>query len=1726
MSSSIKVDEISPISGGGGVNFTGLFQPTFNGQPLIAGGQGATGISSATLFLYQRTSTLTPPALPTATVTYEFTTGIATGINGGWSRSLPSTGGQYRWLTTATAFSQGISDNILATEWATATLLSQDGVDGVVGSSTAVVYLYKRSSTVLTSSNVPSATVTYTFASSTATGLTNGWAQAIPAGSDPLYVIVASAVSTTASDTIGSSEWTAPVILVQNGTNGAAGTAGSAGASGTQTSIVYLYQWWPVSPADPSGTSIFTWSTAANSTYTGGNNWQTTVPANPGTSGIKLWAASKGISTTAGTATSSIDWTTGVTKSVLSQNGQDGGNGLPGIQSGKPTLFQWAPTIPSGPTGTSVYTWASASFNNVAALASQGWNLTPGTSPSPGFTLWSATVNLSDSSASPTTGINWSTAAVSAIGYAGTQGSAGIKGDTGLTGIQGASARLAYTKITGSGPLGNSPSNLSLSGDVTPTAATWGSTTWSVTVPTFSPGESIWQSDGIYNPATNQTIWGVPYLSSFKVGQLSAISANLGAITSGNITLDAFSFIKSAGASYGSGSGFFLGYSGSDYKFSVGSMTYDGIVLSVPAASISGQLAAGQINSSGLVLRDTAGNIVFGQGASINPSSYMNVPSSWLNSNQAWSDVSGKPGSDAQLVKNLVDPSTWVLNSSGSQPGFNQFATSSGGQNSIVMYSSPDGTLRPVWRASSGSGPNSADGGWTSSAGVQVLTKNTYRYSVWTQVVNSGTLNGTLFLGAQFCDVSPLGSATADTNPYFVATPRGNLTVGKWYLVVGYIFSAGTGLPAQHLGGVYDGTTGLKIIEGVDYQFRQTNTTDNVGLRTFHLYSNTTGSIQYFYDPRISLCDGTEPTLNQLLSVSVALGATVGATAGVDLKDSSGAALADSAIKNSAITVGADGVLTNVGTSGVVVDNKANNFGQNLITNSDITSSLTWYQDTYNPAGATFDANLTYASTVSGWDYTGYVLAGGTTRNAYLHQSNKTSGGDDQVAVDIYPTGGTSLEYGIPVVAGRNYCLSAYLQGHRCKGGAYINWLNSLGASVGVTSSSPNDLPYGAANVLTSYRRVYTLGTAPAGAVVGVPYLRKFNTLVQGTESYFWIAAPQFEQIGDKSIGPSPYSPGPSNRVSQLGYSGDLNATSDLVLINTSGCSISGNTVTKTDINGAWNAGVASQESFTGGAYVSFSVGGLCDFALGLNTDPLTNSSFDTLDYCFLGSIGGSLFAYEGGVSKQGFGAYVATDILSIIYDGSLVRHLINGVVVREVAAGANLRLFLDSSLHTPGMKVRSIKFGPYGNPSAIQPNNPITPTNSGVFISNLAVKSAMIEELRTANYAEANGVTTAGAKLASQGTALTVASGSFKVGSLVFTDYWFRLLSAIDGNSTSAIIWRGNIDSTIRGGSPNIACLSLSLASASQVVEADSASFWFRYILQPTAYSDNLDSMRFGDVWMYPRPLGSNGGKPVAVTTFNISDRLYRFADHSNSANASKGQFVVTYKPGYGVQTGSGGTGITAASTYPNLFNGVLRIVIYNAYGASADRWYYGAGLAGVGYATDSIMTPSDSVPTDIANSAAAPTPIPPSGGGESGGYCPAPWVKIAMLNGTYLEAASLYEGAKVVSVDDHTLLDVKSGGTIRYIQTAWANRLRLKLTNGKVTEWSEDHRFYVMNKGWTALKDIRLGDLLAGPEENVVESIIATGQGQVISFTVEGSGTYFGDGILSHNRKLIANP
>src|SRR5687768_10193231 len=110
---------------------------------------------------------------------------------------------------------------------------------------------------------------------------------------------------------------------------------------------------------------------------------------------------------------------------------------------------------------------------------------------------------------------------------------------------------------------------------------------------------------------TNKIIAGAVTAEKMTVTELSAITANMGNLTSGTITIDAAGHIKSDGASFAAGNGFWMGYDGGYYKSRFGSPTsgysWNGTAFNIYGAAI---------NINNLFTVSSAGSVVIKSGSS------------------------------------------------------------------------------------------------------------------------------------------------------------------------------------------------------------------------------------------------------------------------------------------------------------------------------------------------------------------------------------------------------------------------------------------------------------------------------------------------------------------------------------------------------------------------------------------------------------------------------------------------------------------------------------------------------------------------------------------------------------------------------------------------------------------------------------------------------------------------------------------------------------------------------------------------------------------------------------------------------------------------------------------------------------------------------------------------------------------------------------------------------
>ncbi|MDX5516148.1 carbohydrate binding domain-containing protein [Stenotrophomonas sp. RG-453] len=145
-------------------------------------------------------------------------------------------------------------------------------------------------------------------------------------------------------------------------------------------------------------------------------------------------------------------------------------------------------------------------------------------------------------------------------------------------------------------------------------------------------------------------------------------------------------------------------------------------------------------------------------------------------------------------------------------------------------------------------------------------------------------------------------------------------------------------------------------------------------------------------------------------------------------------------------------------------------------------------------------------------------------------------------------------EQPVPVVAGKRYCFSAYINCHRVGLALLISFRDANGNTVGEQYSGPAD----ATNIrppitLERLKRLSASMVAPASAVYArVGYYLRGLGLSNNEGNYFWIFQPMLEEMREGQTGPSPYSAGGGETLA--GYS--LYVTAD---------GLTGGMVTKND---------------------------------------------------------------------------------------------------------------------------------------------------------------------------------------------------------------------------------------------------------------------------------------------------------------------------------------------------------------------------------------------------------------------------------------------------------------------------------------------------------------------------------------------------------------------------------
>lgn len=255
----------------------------------------------------------------------------------------------------------------------------------------------------------------------------------------------------------------------------------------------------------------------------------------------------------------------------------------------------------------------------------------------------------------------------------------------------------------------------------------------------------------------------------------------------------------------------------------------------------SGRIKSDFISTKGLSVTDALGNVILSSGTSL------------------------QEQIEPFLTTNLTDLSWWKRDATIPWTPNNEF-------NRIIASADISGIKGPkgyddlMWFCNEINNDGQAGGGWN-GAPVTIDTDKTYRFVV---PIYRQAGNGQAYWGIAYNTVCDLNTTTPNGNPYFAYS--GALTLGRWYLFVGFVYPAGSTNNTHDGAGIYDCTTGEKVAGGQNYTAR-------VGYgatshRAYQYYADN-GATQLFGRPLVNVVDGSEPSLREYFSASAVLNSSL-----------------------------------------------------------------------------------------------------------------------------------------------------------------------------------------------------------------------------------------------------------------------------------------------------------------------------------------------------------------------------------------------------------------------------------------------------------------------------------------------------------------------------------------------------------------------------------------------------------------------------------------------------------------------------------------------------------------------------------------------------------------------------------------------------------------------------------------------------------------------------------
>ena len=162
-------------------------------------------------------------------------------------------------------------------------------------------------------------------------------------------------------------------------------------------------------------------------------------------------------------------------------------------------------------------------------------------------------------------------------------------------------------------------------------------------------------------------------------------------------------------------------------------------------------------------------------------------------------------------------------------------------------------------------------GGWNTDINFADIDRTKrYRFSVWLYIDNKfGDTGNSFYLGCNHSQalhsVVRSVDGVTESNPYFVVSSSASLPQKEWLLAVGYVNPSGT-IKATVDSAIYR-QNGDKLPVGyLSAEYSWGPNCSKAMHRTYSYYGTRAGVDQAFYHPRIEICDGSEPSITELLN--------------------------------------------------------------------------------------------------------------------------------------------------------------------------------------------------------------------------------------------------------------------------------------------------------------------------------------------------------------------------------------------------------------------------------------------------------------------------------------------------------------------------------------------------------------------------------------------------------------------------------------------------------------------------------------------------------------------------------------------------------------------------------------------------------------------------------------------------------------------------------------------